>query len=196
MTIESRYFHLSKNVETLGMYTSISMAKMSPGVPPPGTLSKTAPVPLDAIDRRILDLLSADGRTSVREVAERAKIGRATAYNRIQRLQDSGVIRGFTVVLDPRRVGAGLAAYVYVKIDQHGWRTLGRVVAGLPGVEHVALVSGEFDLLVLVRVHDPSDLRDVVLEQLHAIDGVTATQTTFVLDEVDGVGYLFGDAAG
>jgi DNA-binding Lrp family transcriptional regulator len=172
------------------------MAKMSPGAAATGTLSTTPPVPLDAIDRRILDLLSADGRVSIREVAERARIGRATAYNRIQRLHDAGVIRGFTVVLDPRKAGAGLAAYVYVKIDQHGWRTLGQVVAGLPGVEHVALVSGEFDLLVLVRVHDPSDLRDVVLEQLHAIDGVTATQTTFVLDEVDGVGYMFGDVTG
>jgi DNA-binding Lrp family transcriptional regulator len=150
-------------------------------------------VALDAIDRRILDLLSADGRASVREVAERARIGRATAYNRIQRLQSTGVIRGFTVVLDPRRAGAGLAAYVYIKIDQHAWRQLGGLVAELPGVEHVALVSGDFDLLVLVRVQDPSDLRDVVLERLHAIEGVTATQTTFVLDEVDGVGFVFGE---
>jgi DNA-binding Lrp family transcriptional regulator len=169
------------------------MAKMSPLVPPAGAVSSLSAATLDPIDRRILDLLSADGRASVRELAERAGIGRATAYNRIQRLQDAGVIRGFTVVLDPRRAGAGLAAYVYVKIDQHAWRTLGHLVAGLPGVEHVALVSGEFDLLVLVRVHDPSDLRDVVLEQLHAIDGVTATQTTFVLDEMDGAGFVFSD---
>ncbi|HEV8065457.1 MAG TPA: Lrp/AsnC family transcriptional regulator [Acidimicrobiales bacterium] len=166
------------------------MAKMSPVLPPPGTASRTPAVPLDAVDRQILEVLSADGRTSVRELAERVRIGRATAYNRLERLQATGVIRGFTVVLDPRRAGAGLAAYVYVKIDQHGWRTVGAVVAQMPGVEHVALVSGEFDLLVLVRVHDPSDLRDVVLEQLHAIDGVTATQTTFVLDELDGPGYL------
>jgi len=172
------------------------MAKMSAATPPPGTVSRAAEVPLDAIDRRILELLSADGRASVREVAERARIGRATAYSRIQRLAEAGVIRGFTVVVDPRRAGAGLAAYVYVKIDQHAWRTLGHDVAALPGVEHVALVSGEFDLLVLVRVHDPSDLRDVVLERLHAIDGVTATQTTFVLDEMDGAGYDFSAPQG
>ncbi|MGH9170125.1 MAG: Lrp/AsnC family transcriptional regulator [Acidimicrobiales bacterium] len=145
---------------------------------------------LDAVDRQILEVLSSDGRASVREIAERVRIGRATAYSRLERLQSSGVIRGYSVVVDPRRAGAGLAAYVYVKIDQHGWRAVGQIVARLPGVEHVSLVSGEFDLLVLVRVHDPSDLRDVVLEQLHAIDGVTATQTTFVLDELDGPGYL------
>ncbi len=166
---------------------------MSAGPSTADTVSKTSPVVLDAIDRRILHLLGADGRASVREVAERARIGRATAYNRIQRLQDAGVIRGFTVVLDPRKAGAGLAAHVDIKIDQHAWRTVGQLVAKLPGVEHVSLVSGEWDLLVLVRVPDPSDLRDVILERLHAIQGVTATQTTFVLDEVDGVGGLFGD---
>jgi DNA-binding Lrp family transcriptional regulator len=164
------------------------MDGMSATTPPPVPASRTTPATLDAVDRRILQLLAADGRASVREIAEQARIGRATAYHRIQRLEETGVIRGFTVVVDPRLAGAGLAAYVYVKIDQHSWRTIGQVIARLPGVEHVALVSGEFDLLVLVRVHDPSDLRDVVLERLHAIDGVTATQTTFVLDEMDGVG--------
>jgi DNA-binding Lrp family transcriptional regulator len=153
------------------------------------------PVELDAVDRRILELLTSDGRTSVREIAEQACIGRATAHNRIRRLQDDGVIRGFKVVVDPRKVGAGLAAYVHIKIDQHSWKALREYVAELPGVEHVALVSGDFDLIALVRVHDPSDLRDVVLERLHAIEGVTATRTTFVLDEVDGIG-LFGGGAG
>jgi DNA-binding Lrp family transcriptional regulator len=156
-------------------------------------MSKVSTVSLDSVDRRILDLLTRDGRASVREVAEKVCIGRATAHSRIRRLQEEGVIRRFTVVVDPRKVGAGLAAYVQIRIDQHGWKALREYVAELPGVEHVALVSGDYDLIALVRVHDPSDLRDVVLERLHAIDGVTATRTTFVLDEVEGVG-LFGGA--
>lgn len=148
-------------------------------------------VPLDPIDRRILELLTRDGRASVREIAEQLCIGRATAHSRLRRLQEEGVVRGYSVRVDPRKVGAGLAAYVHIKIDQHSWKALREYVAELPGVEHVALVSGDYDLIALVRVKDPSDLRDVVLERLHAIDGVTATQTTFVLDELDGAG-LFG----
>jgi DNA-binding Lrp family transcriptional regulator len=146
---------------------------------------------LDPIDRRILEVLTRDGRTPVREIAAQLNIGRATAHNRLRRLQEDGVVERFTVVVDPRKVGAGLAAYVHIRIDQHSWKELRQFVAELPGVEHVALVSGDFDLIVLVRVHDPSDLRDVVLERLHAIDGVTATRTTFVLDELAGAG-LFG----
>lgn len=159
-------------------------------------MSKTSDqVPLDAVDRRILELLTRDGRASVREVAEQVCIGRATAHSRIRRLQDEGVIRGFSVLVDPRKAGAGLSAYVHIKIDQHSWKALREYVAELPGVEHVALVSGDYDLIALVRVNDAGDLRDVVLERLHAIDGVTATRTTFVLDELDGVG-LFGGTAG
>ncbi len=161
-----------------------------------GGQRQQASVALDAIDWRILELLNADGRISVREIAQQLAIGRATAHTRLRRLVDEGVIRRFSVVVDPRRVGAGLAAYVMIKIDQHGWRALREFVAELPGVEHVALVSGDFDLIVLVRVHDPSDLRDVVLERLHAIDGVTSTRTTFVLDELDGVGLFPAGTAG
>ncbi|MGH9105223.1 MAG: Lrp/AsnC family transcriptional regulator [Acidimicrobiales bacterium] len=147
---------------------------------------------IDAIDRRILEVLSRDGRASIRDVAGQVCIGRATAHSRVRRLQDQGVIKRFTVVVDPRRVGAGLAAFVHIKIDQHAWKVLRGLVAALPGVEHVALVSGDFDLVVLVRLHDPSDLRDVVLERLHAIEGVTATRTTFILDEVEGAGLFRG----
>jgi DNA-binding Lrp family transcriptional regulator len=151
---------------------------------------------LDDLDRRILALLTEDGRASVREVAERACIGRATAHSRIKRLRDMGVIKRFSVVVDPARVGAGLAAFVHIRINQHAWRKLREVVAELPGVEHVSLVSGDFDLIVLVRAHDPSELRDVVLERLHTLEGVAATRTTFILDEVEGAGLFPSGGAG
>lgn len=168
------------------------MSNVSPVSAGRGKVSRD--VDLDPLDWRILRLLREDGRMPVREIAARLSVGRATAHSRLRRLQDEGVIERFTVEVDPRRAGAGLAAFVSIRIDQHSWKSLRQAVADLPGVEHVALVSGDFDLIVLVRVHDPSDLRDVVLERLHAIDGVTATRTTFVLDEVRGAG-LFGAPA-
>jgi DNA-binding Lrp family transcriptional regulator len=174
--------------ETSGTEEESIGAKMSSEQSTGDSSSRTE---LDAVDRRILEFLSRDGRASVREVAEHVCIGRATAHARLRRLQEQGVIKRFSVVVDPARVGAGLAAYVHIKIDQHSWRSLRELVASLPGVEHVALVSGDFDLVVLVRLHDPSELRDVVLERLHAIDGVTATQTTFILDEAEGGGPLY-----
>ena len=78
---------------------------------------------MDATDRAILDVLRADARVSVRELAAQVGVSRASAYSRLKRLQDTGVIRGFTVDIDPAALGLGLPAYVHVRIKQNSWKT-------------------------------------------------------------------------
>ncbi|MDA0566229.1 Lrp/AsnC family transcriptional regulator [Streptomonospora sp. S1-112] len=140
-------------------------------------------VPLDDVDRRIIDLLRADGRMSIRAVAERAHISRANAYARLDRLRADGVIRGFTAVVDHEKYGKGLSAYVSVRIQQHSWERFRAYLRDIPEVDHAALVSGDVDLLLLVRVADPAALRTFVLERLQRIPEVRSTQTMFILDE-------------
>ncbi|MDA8372308.1 MAG: Lrp/AsnC family transcriptional regulator [Nocardiopsaceae bacterium] len=140
-------------------------------------------VDLDAVDRRIIELLCADGRMSIRAVAERAHISRANAYARLDRLRSEGVIRGFTAVVDPEKSGTGLAAYVSVRIQQHSWERFRDYLRDIPEIDHAALVSGDVDLLLLVRVADAAALRTFVLERLHRIPEVHSTQTMFILDE-------------
>ena len=118
---------------------------------------------LDAVDRRILAELQADGRLSVNELAARVSVARATAYQRLQRLEDDGVIRRYAAVVDPARVGLGIAALILVNVDQGDWRDARRRLLELPGVQYLALTSGTFDFVVLVRVPDVETLRDVVL---------------------------------
>lgn len=148
-----------------------------------GGARRTA-VPLDEVDRTLLRLLRADGRASIREVAERAHISRANAYARLDRLRDTGVITGFTAVVDPAAAGSGLSAYVTVKIRQRSWKAFRERLAEFAEVEHAALVSGDFDMLLLVRTTDAHALRDLVLERLHSLPEVVTTQTLFILDEV------------
>jgi len=142
-------------------------------------------VTVDAIDRRLVDLLRADGRCSVNELAQRAGISRANAYQRLGRLRTSGVITGFTVRTDPRRMGLSVAALVIVNADQHSWRQVLGELRHLPGAWYVALTAGSFDFVVLVRVPDVETLRDVVLERLQTMAGVRSTQTMFILEEFD-----------
>jgi DNA-binding Lrp family transcriptional regulator len=68
-------------------------------------------------------------------------------------------------------------------IDQHAWRSVENEVMNLPGVEFVALTTGTFDVVVLVRAADMETLRDVVLERLQSMPAVRSTQTSFVLEE-------------
>jgi DNA-binding Lrp family transcriptional regulator len=140
-------------------------------------------VTLDAVDRRIVELLVADGRMSVNELAGQAHVSRATAYARLERLRADGVITGFTATVDTEKLGYSVAALVLVNVDQSQWRQIRDVVLQLPGLEYLAFTSGGFDLVLLVRLPGISDLRDVVLVRLHDIEGVRSTQTIFVLDE-------------
>mgnify|MGYP002719603447 FL=1 len=74
---------------------------------------------LDATDRAIVTELSRDGRVSIAALAERIHVSRAHCYSRLNRLQDAGVITGFTVTVDPVRAGFGASAHVALKLRQH-----------------------------------------------------------------------------
>lgn len=131
----------------------------------------------------MLSILVDEGRTSVNEVAVRAGISRATAYARYDRLMADGVIRGFRADIDPHAIGLDIAAMILINVEQGSWPTTRNKVSRLPGVEYVAMTSGEFDFVLLVRVPDIAALRDVVLYRLQGMSEVRSTQTIFVLDE-------------
>jgi Lrp/AsnC family leucine-responsive transcriptional regulator len=139
---------------------------------------------LDPVDRRLLELLADDARISVAALAEKAGISRAAAYARLDGLRDSGVIEGYSVRVNPARVGLGVTALVLVAGQQPAWRSLRRRLVSMPEVEYCAFTTGEYDALLLVRVPDVETLRDVVLERLQASEEIRATQTIFVLEEL------------
>jgi DNA-binding Lrp family transcriptional regulator len=138
---------------------------------------------IDDTDRRLLEVLRQDGRASVRDVAAQLHLSRASAYARLKRLQDSGVIRGFTTVVDPAALGLGLPAYVHVRVKQNSWKRFKARVLALPEAQHVALVAGDFDVTLLVRCRDAEHLRALVLEQIQAMPEVLGTQTVLVFEE-------------
>ncbi|WP_306956016.1 Lrp/AsnC family transcriptional regulator [Streptomyces sp. B4I13] len=143
------------------------------------------PRPLDAIDQDILQMLQADGRASIRSVAERVHVSRANAYARINRLIEDGVIRGFGARVDHERAGQGTSAYITLTIVQNSWRTVREQLRRLPGASHIALVGGDFDVLLLVHTPDNRALREVVLTRLQAIPEVLSTRTLLVFEEED-----------
>ncbi len=140
--------------------------------------------PLDAVDRRLVSELMADGRLSVRELAGRIGVSRANAYARLERLHRDGVIEGYSARVRPQALGLGISAIVIVGVVQNGWRSLRAAIeASFPEVEYVALTTGEFDMLLVVRCDTIETLRDVVLERLHTTPEVRSTRTLFILDE-------------
>ncbi|MCG6494704.1 Lrp/AsnC family transcriptional regulator [Kitasatospora sp. A2-31] len=142
---------------------------------------------LDRVDRAILRLLQQDGRASIRSVAERVHVSRANAYARISRMVEDGVIRGFTARVDHEKAGQGASAYVTLKIVQNSWRSVREQLLELPGVAHIALVGGDFDVLLLVHTADNHALRELVLNRIQSIPQVLGTRTMLVFEETDQV---------
>ena len=138
---------------------------------------------LDETDRLIVEALRADGRMSMRALADRVHISRASAYARVARLEQDGVITGYAAQVDPIRYGYALSAYVYLDIAQRSWKSVRGQLLVMPEVDHVALLSGEHDILLRVRARDAVSLRDVVLTRLQEIPEVRATQTVLIFEE-------------
>jgi DNA-binding Lrp family transcriptional regulator len=159
-----------------------------PPAVPGGQSAGHSAVDLDSTDRAIITELVRDGRAAIRALAEKVHISRANAYARIARLQDSGAIRGFTVRLDPLKVGLGTTAYVALTLDQYAWRTVSEGLRGIPCIESFALLGADYDVLALVRAADNAELRRVVLEQIQDLPGVRSTRTWLVFEEVEGHG--------
>lgn len=153
-------------------------------------MDSNTPVPpeslqLDEIDRLILAELTRDGRSSVSAVAQNVHISRAHAYARIGRLTSSGVLSKFTALIDPMKAGLKSSAYVTLKVSQHGWRELREQLRAIPQVEHIALVGGDFDVILLVRAQDNEGLRRVVFDQLQSMPGVLDTKTHLIFEDLD-----------
>lgn len=139
---------------------------------------------LDEVDLKLIAELKADGRASMRALAERAHISRAGCYTRVERLHREGVITGYAAVTDPRRMGQGLSAYVYLKVTQNSWRTVRTALKQISEIEHGGLVSGDNDLILFVRTRDADSLRDLVFERLQSMPDVLSTHTVLVFDEL------------
>lgn len=141
-------------------------------------------VQIDPVDRAIVETLRQDARISVNELASRVNVSRATAYQRLAKLRDAGVVRRFTVDVDHRLLGWPISALVLVNVVQHSWREVGEQLRRLPGVDWLALSTGSFDYVLLVRAQDVDHLRDVILDGIQSIAGVQAAQTLLLLDEL------------
>lgn len=96
------------------------------------------------------------------------------------------MLTGFTARVAPEPAGLGTSAYIALTIEQNTWREVSAELARVRYIEHAALLSGEHDVLALVRAPDNATLRDVVLDRVQSIAGVLSTRTWLVFEEFDG----------
>ncbi|HII60658.1 Lrp/AsnC family transcriptional regulator [Pyrococcus horikoshii] len=138
---------------------------------------------LDALDRKILEILLKDSRTSYREIAKDLNVAVGTIYNRIKKLEDSGVIQAFTVKLNYESIGYDLTAIIGIKAQGKKIREIERIIAKDKRVTCVYDVTGEYDIIVIAKFRNREDMNRFVKGVL-SIDGVEKTNTHVVLEIV------------
>ncbi len=135
---------------------------------------------LEQTDRRIVELLAADGRMSYTDLARETGLSVSAAHQRVRRLEERGVILGYTARVDHAAVGLGLTAFVALTpLDPAAPDDVPHQVAELPEVESCHSVAGTESYLLQVRVGTPGDLEALIAE-IRSRCGM-ATRTTVVL---------------
>jgi Lrp/AsnC family transcriptional regulator len=112
---------------------------------------------MDAIDRKILDLLQRDATYSIADVAERVGLSQTPCWKRIQRLEAQGVIERRVALLNPEKLGLGLTVFVSVETNDHSQQWLDRfssTVSAMPEVLELYRMAGDVDYMLRVVVPD------------------------------------------
>ena len=138
---------------------------------------------LDEIDRKIIKVLQEDARTSLRKISELVDVSLGTVSNRVKRMEKNGVIRGYSVILDPDHIGWELSVVIGLRIQKGRLIEIQERIAKDSRVHGVYDVTGDFDSMVIARAKNRKDLDDLSKNVL-SIDGVERSITHLVLNTV------------
>lgn len=138
---------------------------------------------INEIDNKILNILQKNSRTPNAEIARQVGLVQSATLERIRKLEERGVIKGYGVQLDAQSLGLGLLAFVFVRTEEMcGEEKVTRALAGLPEVLELHHVAGEDCFLVKVRTANTETLGRLLREKFGTIKGVRTTRTTIVLN--------------
>jgi Lrp/AsnC family leucine-responsive transcriptional regulator len=137
---------------------------------------------IDSTDAIILNILQSNARTSNAEIARQVDLAPSAVFERIRKLEERGVIEGYTARINPAAIGLPLLAFIFIRDeDKPGDDKAARHIAEIPEVLEVHHVAGEDCLLVKARVKDTEALGRLLRDRLGRIPTITSTRTTIVL---------------
>ena len=157
---------------------------------------------IDEKDGRILQILQQEGRTTNVELARAVELTPSATLERVRKLEERGLIKGYTARLDPHGLGLGLLAFIFVRVDDRDdivglAEGTAEALAALPSVQELHHLAGEDCFLVKVRARDTDDLYRILRDEFGKFKTIRATRTNVVLRTVKESGSLpVGKAGG
>ena len=135
----------------------------------------------DPLDDRLITLLRHDGRRSISDLAIELGVSRATVRARIDRLERSGVIIGYTVILRADTVAAPVRGLMLIEVEGHAADRVVRALSAFPEVVEIHTTNGRWDLIVELASPTLADL-DGILRRIRLIPGITGSETNLLLN--------------
>lgn len=140
---------------------------------------------MDQIDTQILTLLQEDARIPTAEISRRVGLAASAVFERVKKLEEEGVLLGYTARIEPKALGHKLLAFIFVRSEEHVSDTrVADRLAQVPEVLEVHHIAVEDCYLVKVRARDPEDLGRLLRERFGTIKSIRSTRTTVVLETV------------
>lgn len=140
---------------------------------------------LDRTDFAILAILQNDARISNKDLARRVGLAPSSCHERVKRLWSEGVLTGAHAVVDPRHMGVGIEALLFIELAKHERATVDSFMAEVvtvPEVRSAYLITGPHDLVVHVVARDMAHLKDLALDSFTNRPGVTRIETSIVFE--------------
>jgi DNA-binding Lrp family transcriptional regulator len=132
-------------------------------------------------DEKLLSLLQRDARASISDLARAMSVSRATVQNRMQKLQDSGVIKGYTLDLGEAYLANLVSAHVSIKVKQKLTARTNIELRQLPQISALYAISGEYDLIAIVQAQSTEQLSHL-LDDIGNLEGVERTTSSVILE--------------
>ena len=139
---------------------------------------------MDALDRKILGIISQNARIPFRDVALQCGVSRAAIHQRVQRMFDDGIITGSGYHVNPRSIGYNTCTYVGLTLEKGSmYREVVAALDRIPEVVESHFTTGRYTMMIKLYARDNSHLMELINGNIQEIKGVTATETLISLDE-------------
>jgi len=138
---------------------------------------------IEELDRKILKVLNRDARMSFRRIAKELKISPTTLYNKVKKLEKSGVLKGYIPLIDTESVGYDLTAIISLRVRQEKDMEVQKAISKFPQVGAVYEVTGDWDLILVCYFKGRDDLTNFLKKEL-PLSNIERTITHLVLNVI------------
>ncbi len=136
---------------------------------------------MDDLDAKIISLLQKNGRMSFSKIAEETGVSLPTIKNRVEKLKSAGVIKGFTVVIDPEKLIGGVTFFLSLKVRVSSFNEVIQKILGMEEVTGLYMTSGASDIFLKVSTLNLSSFHEFLKEKLGMINGIESVETFIIV---------------